>query len=140
MVTHAGVGIEEKFPPRRQGNKCSSIDIFTITVLILTKLMLTQPKNIVLWVEGSESKYLSIYRLILTATTRVVCTLCRLIAYNARNGPGPKSISDVLECYEATRALRPPGTSLLSVPRVPTLHGEAALSLYTCSGTNFQGM
>ena len=53
-----------------------------------------------------------------------------LLVYKALNGLGPKYIQDLLVRYEPTRSLRSSGSSLLSVPRVRTKHGEAAFSFY----------
>ena len=51
-----------------------------------------------------------------------------LIVYKPLNGLQPKHISDLLVCYEPTRALRSSEATLLTVPRVQTKHGEAAVS------------
>ena len=51
--------------------------------------------------------------------------------FQTLNGLGSKYIQDLLVCYELTRSLRSSGSSLLSVHRVRTEHGEVAFSFYT---------
>ena len=53
-----------------------------------------------------------------------------LLVYKALTGFGPKYISDLLPHYEPSKPQRLSGSVMLSVPRVRTKHGEAALSYY----------
>ena len=54
----------------------------------------------------------------------------KTLSIKARNGFRPKYISDLLPRYEPSRPPRSSGSGLLSVPRVRTKPGAAALSYY----------
>uniref|UniRef100_A0A8C6WIN5 Ankyrin repeat and SOCS box containing 2a, tandem duplicate 1 n=1 Tax=Neogobius melanostomus TaxID=47308 RepID=A0A8C6WIN5_9GOBI len=53
-----------------------------------------------------------------------------LLVYKSFHGLAPKYISDMLEPYEPSRALRTSGRGLLVVPRVNNKHGEAAFQFH----------
>ena len=60
---------------------------------------------------------------------RIDIKILRLVC-QALNGFEPINISDLLLSYEPPRPLRLSGTSLLSVPRIKTRHGEAVFRYY----------